>query len=282
MLAQRVATALVGIPVILGLIALGGVPYSIAVAAVLVIAALEFYRATDPARTRAAPAAGIGARPLVGILPGRLPALLGATAVALLVAGAHNGADWWAGAFVLSVGVFFLALTLHGDPETGLGDWLWITGGLAYVGFLGSHLVFLRGLDDGRDWAILAIFATFATDTAAYFVGRAFGRIHITPHISPGKTLEGSFGGLIAGFVAVVFLNWVTGLRADAAPIIVLALLLPLAAEVGDLAESLIKRGGGVKDAGALVPGHGGFLDRLDSILFTVPLVYYFVIWAIL
>src|SRR3972149_915489 len=261
MLAQRVATALVGIPAILGLPALGGAPYSSAVAAVLVIAALEFYRATDPAHARAAPAAPVEARPLLGILPGRLPPLLGAPAVALPVAGAHNGADWWAGAFVLSVGLFFLALTLHGDPETGLRDWLWITGGLAYVGFLGAHLVFLRGLDDGRDWAILAVFATFATDTAAYLVGRAWGRTRITPAVSPGKTLEGSLGGILGGRIAVILITGATGLRAAPGDTLVLALLLPAAAELGDLAESLIKRGAAVKDAGQLLPGHGRLLD---------------------
>ncbi|MBI2914045.1 MAG: phosphatidate cytidylyltransferase [Chloroflexi bacterium] len=304
MLAQRVATAIVGVPVILGLILWGGVAYSVAVAVILTIAALEFFAATDPqsqepgTRNKEQDASPLAerARPgrpgegeprsffertLYRLLRQRPPALLGAAAVALLVAGAHNGADWWSGALVLAVALTFVALILRGDVQAGLRDWLWIAGGLLYVGFLGSHLVFLRDLDGDGDWAIVAIFATFATDTAAYFVGRAIGRTHIVPAISPGKTLEGSLAGLAAGVAAVLFLNWVTGLREDALEIIPLALLLPIAAEIGDLAESLIKRGAGVKDAGQLVPGHGGLLDRLDSILFTVPLVYYFVIWVV-
>ena len=277
MLAQRVATALIGVPVILGLIAWGGVAYSLAVAAILTTAALEFFAATDPQGGRSRLPRG-----LARLLQQRPPALLGAAAVALLVAAAHNGADWWTGSLVLAVALTFLALILRGDVQAGLRDWLWVSGGLLYVGFLGSHLIFLRDLDDEGQWAIVAIFATFATDTAAYFCGRAFGRTHIVPAISPGKTLEGSLAGVAGGVAAVLFLNWVTGLRADAVDIIPLAFLLPLAAEIGDLAESLVKRGAGVKDAGQLVPGHGGFLDRLDSILFTVPLVYYFVIWVIL
>jgi len=289
MLAQRVATAIVGVPVILGLILWGGVAYSVAVGVILTIAALEFFAATDPEHfgsARPEPVEGRAPsflqRGLSRLLKQRPPALLAAAAVALLVAGAHHGADWWAGALVLSIAITFLALVVQGDVHTGLRDWLWVSGALLYVGFLGSHLVFLRDLDDGGDWAILAIFATFATDTAAYFVGRAIGRTHITPAISPGKTLEGSLAGLATGFAAVLFLNWVTGLRQDATDIIPLALLLPVAAEIGDLAESLVKRGAGVKDAGQLVPGHGGLLDRLDSVLFTAPLVYYFVIWVIL
>lgn len=288
MLAQRVATTLVGVPVILGLIAWGGVAYSLAVAAVLVLAALELFLATDPQRvgsTRPEPVEGRAfplRRALSPLLQQRPPALLGAAAVGLLVAAAHNGADWWSGALVLAVALTFLALILRSHLQTALSDWLWISGGLIYVGFLGSHLVFLRQLDDEGQWAILAIFATFTTDVTAYLFGRAFGRTHLTPNISPGKTLEGSLAGIGGGVAAVLFLNWVTGLRADAADIIPLAFLLPLAAEIGDLAESLLKRGAQVKDASELIPGHGGFLDRLDSILFTVPLVYYFVIWVIL
>ena len=128
----------------------------------------------------------------------------------------------------------------------------------------------------------VAVFATFVADTAAYFVGRVFGSHPIAPAVSPGKTAEGGIAGLVAGFVAVFLLVWVTGVDVDELKLVPLALLLPTVAVVGDLGESLIKRGAGVKDASDLVPGHGGFLDRLDSILFTTPLVYYFVIWVVL
>ncbi|MEE8346094.1 MAG: phosphatidate cytidylyltransferase, partial [Dehalococcoidia bacterium] len=154
-------------------------------------------------------------------------------------------------------------------------------GGLLYVGFLGSHLIFLRDAPNGSDWVLLVLLATFATDTAAYIVGRLIGRTKISPAISPGKTLEGSLGGLVAGAAAVLVLNWALDAGAGA-EIVLLALLLPVFAQFGDLAESLIKRGGGVKDASRVIPGHGGFLDRLDSLLFTVPLVYYFLTWVIL
>ncbi len=282
MLAQRVATALIGLPAILGLIVWGGViAYSIAVAIILAAAALEFFATTDPAP----PPPGKRSPLPLGLdhlLKQRFPVLLGTAAIVLLVAAAHNGSDWWTGALVLTIFLTFLALILQGDIQAGLRDWLWVTGGAVYIGFLGSHLVLLRHLDDGREWVAIAILATWATDTAAYFVGRTVGRIHITPNISPNKTLEGSLAGLVGGFGSVLFLNWLTGLRVDLADIIPIALLLPLVAQIGDLAESLLKRSVGVKDTGALIPGHGGFLDRLDSILFTAPLVYYFVTWVLL
>ena len=287
MLLQRVITAVIGIPIIFGLIVLGGVAYSIAVGVILILAALEFFSATDPEVAYGAEDAVSATvvsrvrridRPLYRP---RLPAVFGVAAIALLVAGADSGFDEWTGALVLALAATFLLLVLRGDPQSGLRDWLWVIGGVTYVGFLGSHLVPLRDLDDDGHWVMLALFSTFVTDTFAFLVGRAFGRVHIAPRISPGKTLEGSLAGLAGGFAAVLLLNWATGLDVSAEEIIPLAILLPLAAEVGDLAESLIKRGSGVKDTSELVPGHGGFLDRLDSILFTTPLVYYFVIWAI-
>jgi len=284
MLAQRLITAAVGIPIILGLILLGGAVYTVAAGVILVCGALEFFAATDPEDLERA--RGAAERPRLPqmsrpLYRQRLPAYAGAAAVALMVAGADSGFDEWTGALALAVAVVFLIVILRGDPQAGLRDWIWISAGVAYVGFLGSHLVLVRDLDDDGYWALLAVFATFSTDTCSYFVGRAIGRVHVAGVISPGKTLEGYAAGLAGGFAAVLLLNWITGLDASAGEIIPLALLLPPVAMVGDLAESLVKRGAGVKDTGELLPGHGGFLDRMDSVLFTAPLVYYFVLWAI-
>jgi phosphatidate cytidylyltransferase len=142
--------------------------------------------------------------------------------------------------------------------------------------------VLLRDLDSDGYWLLLAVLGTWATDTFAYATGKLIGRHKMAPRISPGKTWEGTVGGLVGGFAAVVALNWPLDLPMTFGEAALIGALLPAAAIIADLGESMIKRGAGVKDTSDLVPGHGGFLDRLDSLLFTVPLVYYVAIWVVL
>ena len=284
MLLVRVATAVVGVPIIIALIWWGGAGYSVAVGVVLAAAALEFYTAVAPATGNPSlaenPLAALARRPLPRLLNQRPLGLLGAALTALLVAGAHHGTDWWTGALALAAVLPSVWLIARADTQRALSDWLVTVGGVLYVGWLGSYLIPLRQID--QDWVFLALFATFANDTGAYFVGRAVGRRPLAPRISPGKTVEGSLGGLLCGVAAAVVLNYALGLDVNAGPLIPLAVLVPVAAQLGDLAESLLKRSTGVKDAGVLVPGHGGVLDRLDSVLFVVPMVYYYAIWVVL
>ncbi|MCH8192954.1 MAG: phosphatidate cytidylyltransferase, partial [Planctomycetes bacterium] len=154
--------------------------------------------------THAGTLLGIGiAGGLAELFSAWLQGLIGAAGVALLVVAADNGLDWWTRTLALLVPLPFLPIILRGQTETGLRDWLWTLGGLMYVGFLGSHLILLRDTPNGLDWVLLALFATFATDTSAYFVGRLLGRTKIAPSISPGKTLEGSLAGFAAGLATV-------------------------------------------------------------------------------
>ncbi len=261
MLAQRVASAAAAIPLIVLLIWAGGHWYTAAVCLIVLAAALEFQAAR----------------------PGTL-APLGVLAAALataLPAGASVGPDWVLWFTVGGALIPLVWVTLRAEPATALPDWQWAVAGLLYVGLLGSHVVLLRELHDGRDWVYLTVFGTFAVDTGAYFTGRAIGRRKLAPAISPGKTVEGTLGGLAAGFGAVVLFNYLLGLRLEAGLIIPLAALLPVAAVLGDLGESVLKRGMHIKDASHIIPGHGGLLDRLDSLLFTFPVVYYFLIWVV-
>ena len=137
----------------------------------------------------------------------------------------------------------------------------------------------MRGLEDGKSWVFLAILATFGSDSAAYFVGRLFGKYKLAPSISPGKTWEGSIGGLLgAAAVSLLFLL-PTPLKLTAYlnwwQLIIIGLLISVFGQLGDLIESLLKRNTGVKDSGKIFPGHGGMLDRTDSIVFAVVVVYY-------
>ncbi|MFC1965384.1 phosphatidate cytidylyltransferase [Chloroflexota bacterium] len=161
--------------------------------------------------------------------------------------------------------------------------WSWTMAGILYAGWLLSYLVALRGLDDGKNWVFFALFTTYASDTAAFFIGITLGRHRLAPRISPSKTWEGTVGGVF-GAIAVSLLftlptpfllpfNWQQA--------IILGLLVSIFGQLGDLVESLLKRSMGVKDSSKLIPGHGGFLDRMDSVVFAGVVVYYYVVWVI-
>ncbi len=155
-------------------------------------------------------------------------------------------------------------------------DWALTLAGVLYLGFLLGHFVRLRNLADGLAWVAFAVLVVWAADVSAYFGGRAFGRHPWWPRHSPKKTWEGYLAGVLAATAAgalaghfLVGIFWLEGMA--------LGLLAGALAPLGDLAESMIKRQVGAKDSGSLIPGHGGVLDRIDTMLVTIPLVYY---WA--
>ena len=176
------------------------------------------------------------------------------------------------------------------QKEKAFTGWAWTIAGILYVGWLLSYLVALRGLDEGRNWIFFALFTTFASDTAAFFAGRALGRHKLAPHISPGKTWEGTVAGVFGAIIVSLFFT-LPRLFTIPNPLylqdfsywqaILLGLLVSIFGQLGDLVESLFKRNMGVKDSSQLIPGHGGFLDRVDSVVFAGIVVYYYVIWVI-
>ncbi|MGH7335405.1 MAG: phosphatidate cytidylyltransferase, partial [Candidatus Rokuibacteriota bacterium] len=147
---------------------------------------------------------------------------------------------------------------------------------LCYVGLLLGHALLLHQLPDGRAWILFLLAVTWAGESAAYVVGSVVGRHQLAPAVSPGKTIEGALGQLVASGGAGLALGWLvpgwSSLEAAGA-----GLLLGVVGQVGDLAESLIKRSVGAKDAGTLIPGHGGLLDRIDGLLFNSPALFYYV-----
>lgn len=153
--------------------------------------------------------------------------------------------------------------------------------GSLYIGLLGAHLILLRFLPEGGSWLIIASAITASSDSGAYFVGRAIGKRKLCPNISPNKTVEGAVGGVFFGLLAsVVFgllllpeINWFFLIGAT--------VILTIVGIVGDLTESIIKRGTGTKDSGNCLAGHGGILDRVDSLLFVCPVLYYFLVFPV-
>jgi phosphatidate cytidylyltransferase len=186
--------------------------------------------------------------------------------------------------------ISLICLLYRPSREKAFRNWAWTIVGALYVGWMLSYWLSLRGLEDGRNWVYLAMLTTFANDTGAYFIGRAKGKHKLASAISPSKTWEGAIGGLVCAILGAVVIVTVLNLISFKLglpfvfkywQIILLGFLVGLFAQLGDLVESLLKRTMEVKESGNLLPGHGGVLDRLDSLIFVGAVVYYYVIWVV-
>jgi len=160
-------------------------------------------------------------------------------------------------------------------PEAGL----WLFGAL-YLGLLLGHLLWLRALERGADAVLFVLAVTWMVDSAAYFGGRRFGRHPLAPVISPKKTVEGAVAGLAGGVATALIAHWWWFPVLSVTESVVVGLLLGCVGQVGDLAESMLKRRAGAKDSGGWIPGHGGLLDKVDSLVFTAPTFYYYLVWV--
>jgi phosphatidate cytidylyltransferase len=199
---------------------------------------------------------------------------LGLTLIAALLLQTYYHLDFTYNLFIAAL-VLTLLIAVFRPREGWLVGWALTFVGVLYAGGLGSYFIYMRDLPDGKAWSAMAALATWGMDTAAYAVGRRWGHHPFFPRISPKKTREGAIGGLVMAVVAMLVLGTVYGL-----PLVhslALGMGIGLAGTFGDLAESVIKRQVGAKDSGAMLPGHGGILDRIDSILFVAAFVYYYV-----
>ncbi len=274
MLRYRVITAAVGLPLIVLAIWFGD-PwpwFSLLIAAAALAGTFEFYHMANFDRRE--PLLYLGLLWTLALVisphyanPDLLPIVITATVVASLI-----------------------CLLLRRSREKAFRDWAWTIVGALYVGWMLSYWLNLRGLEDGRNWVYLAMLTTFANDTGAYFIGRAMGKHKLAPAISPAKTREGALGGLVSAVLAAIVIAMVLELISVkvGAPfvfrywqIMLLGFLVGLFAQLGDLIESLLKRNMGVKESGNLLPGHGGILDRFDSLIFVGAVIYYYAVWVL-
>lgn len=267
---HRWITALILLPLLFYLVYRGGAAFAGFVAIVSALAMAEYVRIALP------DADGQWIGPL---------SLLALVAVPLLVWTAHAGSR------------DFLLLVLFLNF---LGCALWVlfrfsagaavlergarqSGGVLFIGLSLSFAVLIRDGSDGAAWLFLVLAVVFAGDVGAYYAGTRFGRHKLLPAVSPGKTVEGALGGIAANLlvgsvvkiVALPDMYWGGSLLCF--------VLLGMAGQVGDLYESAFKRAAGVKDSGRLLPGHGGMLDRIDALLFALPVAYLFkrfILWV--
>jgi phosphatidate cytidylyltransferase len=276
MLRERVLSAAVLVPPLLIALAIGGW----AIVAVLVVAAvLAGLETFDLLR-----AAGYPSLAWLGI----------AIAVVLVIDGGLTSTVEGSGLLLLAVATILTAVGAFArrDPRDGLLAWMTTIFGGLYVSLLGyvarlgtvapslpADAPFAPNLGAERGWILLLVLGVWAYDTGAYFIGKRFGRRRFLTQISASKTYAGLIGGLVA--TTLVTAAMLYGLGQQPAMALVVGPLLGLAAQAGDLAESMIKRAAGAKDSGFLIPGHGGILDRTDSFLFAAPAVVLYVVAAV-
>jgi phosphatidate cytidylyltransferase len=264
MLKRRILTALWGIPLLVAAIWFDEpLPWFTVLMTVWgTLAAFEFYRMVATANVS----------PLT---------YFGLIATLLLIVSPHLNSDILVPLVLTSIVVLPLIwLTLRQQRERAFARWAWTVAGILYIGWLLSHWVALRELDDGRNWVFFGLFTTIASDTGAYFIGKTLGRHYLAPSVSPGKTWEGAGGGVIAAIIISLFFVLPTPflLPLSNGQAVFLGVAVSIFGQLGDLIESLFKRNMGVKEASRLLPGHGGALDRIDSIVLAGIVIYYSVL----
>lgn len=192
----------------------------------------------------------------------------------------HHPAAPVAGVTIIFLLVCLHYLFKHGDIDTVARVWGVAAAGILYVPLLLMHLLLLRMLQHGTSWIFVLLFIVMFSDTFAYYVGSRFGRTRLYPSVSPKKSVEGAIGGLLGAVSGTLVAHFSFFPLLGIGDGVVLAVIAGIMAQLGDLFESLLKRSAGVKDSGAIIPGHGGILDRLDSIIFAAPVVYYYAVFV--
>ncbi len=276
-LRQRVLSAAVLIPLVIALVWWSVWSVVALLAAVAVLATLELYAAF----------AHGGHRPQV-----RVGVVLALAPLAAAALQRYTSFPLGPPAIVLVIVASLVAMLPRHDQERALADWALTAAGALYTGVLLSQIVLLRdlatplcsglfadlGLAPGAGWIFLVLLITWGQDVLAYFVGKYLGRRRMAPRLSPKKTWEGAAGGMLGALLGAWLGVALFGLPVSLAQGALLGLVGGIIGPLGDLSESFIKRQVGLKDAGHLIPGHGGVLDRIDSLLFTAPILYYLIV----
>jgi len=265
MLKKRVITGLWGIPLLIIAVWFDKpLPWFTVLVAILgLLAAFEFYR-------------------MVAVSKVSSLTYFGLVWTLLFILSPHFDYDFIIPLLLTSAIVLSLVwLIVRPQKEGAFSSWAWTIAGILYVGWLLSYLVALR-LDAGRNWVFFALFTTFGSDTAAFFVGRALGRHCLAARISPNKTWEGAIAGVFGAIIVSLVLVTLLSLPLGYGQAVLLGLLVSVFGQFGDLVESLLKRNMGVKESGKLMPGHGGVLDRMDSVVFAGIVVYLYYIFVVL
>lgn len=256
---QRIVTGLIGGTGFLYLVWVGGIPYATLIGLIAVIGYFELLKMNN---TRIYSVEGfIGFTSVILIIFARNPIIkllhkLDVTTIIL-----------WTVIIYLLISV----ITKNRVTFEHIGFYLL---GILYVGFGFSYMLETRLMNEGLYLTFLILGATWASDSGAYFVGKYFGKNKLWPVISPNKTIEGSIGGVLFAILTSLLINYFIGITDNILFIIWAAFIISVTGQIGDLVESALKRAKNVKDSGSLLPGHGGVLDRFDSLIFAFPILH--------
>lgn len=303
MLRLRVLSAVILIPIIVVIVALGEPYLAFLVVLVALLALCEAYSLFGAAGLRPVYGAGFASALLFILAALTTPAEGGRGCVVRLPGMAELPLPWTlpghvgiGGALAGAILLTLIGQLLRRDRGGAMASWGLTLSGALYISWPLSHFILLReinrpdfsppfwqalggpALGAGFWWIVAVLALVWLCDTAAYFVGVRWGRHKMSPYLSPKKSWEGAAAGLLASIAIALGLVPLLGLPLSYPWAAVLGLLVGTLGQVGDLAESLLKRQAGVKDSGRLIPGHGGMLDRVDSLLFVAPAVYYFLV----
>ena len=264
----RIISGLVGLVLLIGVLYLGSIVLGVAVSIIAAIGLYEFYNSISKTK-------GIHPIKIVGYL----------SVVPLLILGLQK-TGWYnidlgimTGLSVCIIIFVSMAVIVFGHKKYNIVDACATAFGIAYIPFLMSFLIMIRNMDYGNILIWLIFIGAWGTDTLAYTFGRLFGKRKIIPEISPKKTLAGAIGGILGCVLLMIAFGLIVynyfGLSMSYVVLILLGLFCGVISQIGDWAASAIKRYVNVKDFGNIMPGHGGVLDRFDSILFVAPVIYY-------
>ena len=251
---QRILTAIAGVPILLLFMYLGGTPFACLVAVLATVGLHEFYTMAK------------GKHQVLFV-----PVLLGVWAMLLC---SYLGVSNWLTLGILITFCLVFGYAVFKFPAFGVEDMAVNFLGLIYIGWTLSHLILLGAMDNGRVLVFMAFLAMWANDSGAYFIGTWFGKRRPWGTISPKKSVEGTIGGIVITCIVLYLMNLYFKLLPHLAPLFI-GVAEAIIGLIGDLLESLLKRYYGVKDSGKILPGHGGILDRFDSVMIAAPMMYY-------
>lgn len=266
-LLRRVISALVGIPVLILATWFGGLWFLAVMSVIVYIASVELWTFGEH----------------LDLCPSKIRMTLGSLAVLFVMyftgEPSTTGLVFTSLLFVSFAGVLFDKKSKHQTLTVGFELFC-----AAYVGLGMSYMILLRSItgSEGIYYALLAFIITWLCDTSAYFIGIRFGKHQLCPRFSPKKSREGAIAGIIGAGIGAFLVNCVVRLCSSISVMssfdaVILGILAAIGGEFGDLFESMLKRDAKTKDSGSVIPGHGGMLDRFDSLLFVAPVVYYYV-----